>query len=79
MAAKIASMEEAKKRNDDFDFNNIAFVTLKSEQVRDDYLKASKAYQLSLFQRFCHYMKSWCINARVPYHLNRAVEPDDIQ
>ena len=72
-------MEAAKNSNDDFDYNNIAFVTLKSEKIREDYLKAFQAIKQGLCQRFCNYMRSWCVNVRRPYHLTRALEPDDIQ
>lgn len=79
MIKYLEKYEKALKSNPAFGYNNVAFVTLNSEKIKDDYLMAARHEKRSYFYSiYLIFQKIFC-SSKLPYKMSRAPEPDDIK
>jgi hypothetical protein len=79
MIKKLTKYEKAVETNPNFGYNNVAFVTLNSEKIKDDYIKAAKKQYYGCCYSLYRSFQRWFCSSKLPFMVSRAPEPDDIK
>jgi hypothetical protein len=79
MIKKLKGYEKSLKNNPSFGYNNVAFVTLNSEKIKDDYLEAAKKETRSYCSTINLWFQRMFCSSKIPFKITRAPEPDDIK